>query len=564
MAPPLNQIHLRTGTMALSFLKRPSGFLAAWDLKPTGAVAQYARYCGPEPGTAQTGVAPVYAVVPNGASYDCAAAQFLSDPLRKQDIPAQTWRIGFAAKLANAGVNYTWRGRAALYVVNGRTGGIRATIFNLDNVGSGARTATTERTCFAAAMSGAAASVFAGDYLVLELGLRVSNAAGALAPQITVYSDGSAPISSDNVATTNAQSVLYSVAELALSLPTAGEQPQPSLTWQQAVRAFKDHYAERTDRIYKWDGNGPLAHLFDFLGEALKVYGYDQLDRARREFNPLTTVELLPAWEAILGISQTRSAQRGKTVEQRRKTVLARLREIGPLTPYNLAGIFAQLAEYAAGAAPSVYELDRVDQDTHSTAWSDTYTGGVSIPSDTAFQASNLVVQSPVLLDGGLVSDAGVCVTLSLNNSSTEGLRFRLWGPDFTYADWGGADFPLPSGLSTTLKLRSTAHVGRAIHGSWQLYCYRVVGAPLVKLNGWSLYTLGKGHGGWGQGKFNWSVYLDDQHHSVDQRDIDSTLARVSQSYARGFCVYSARAVPGEIAASGLHVHRPGRFLPGA
>lgn len=545
----VQRIHAHLSTAALSIIRKPAGALGVWTQQNAIYAGAGARYGGPDAGAAQTQAQPVFAAIPNAATHAILVAQILGDPLREQAIAAGSWVVGFAAQLANAGASFVWEGRAALFVVNGITGQRRATVFDTTTIGSTARTSTGERTCLAT-VTGAAALARTGDYLCLEFGLAVTNSAAALAPQAAVFADGTGPITSDDVAATSARTVLEAPAELRLSLPQAGEPARPTLTQAQAVKLLKEHFPPDSDTLYDWDASDALVHkVFEALGDFLKVYGYDQMDRLFRELSPLTCVEQLPAWESLLGISLSQAALRVRSAEQRRQAVLARLREMGPLTVYNLAAIFAQLAGYAPGTVPEVDEFSRTDL---LNANVQAHVVSATIPVDTGFGPSNLISHSPVLLDGGVVTDAGALIIANLTNTNSEGVRFRLTGPDFVTAEWEGGP-----NLSTNVYLRSPAHAGRSVHGRWTLNAYRIAGAPSVGLNLWSLFVLGKHFGGRGQQKFNWSVYLDAAHQRVDRRDLQSTLDRITQSYAQGWVVNRRYSRPGA-------GNRPGRFLPGA
>lgn len=536
-------------TTALSFTRKPVGALGAWEQASAVYSAQGARYVGPQAGGAQVQAAPRLNSIPNGATHRLLLAQFVSDPLRAVLVPAATWNVAFAAQLANAAGTFVWQGSASLFVLNGTTGQRRATIFDTTKVGSGGRTVTSEYACLDAIV-GQAAQVRTGDCLVLELGIAVTNTAAALAPQASLFAGGTIPITADNVAASSAQAVLESPLDLLLSLPTAGEPPTASVTHADAVRLVKESFPPRAGSLYDWDSSDALVHkVFEALGDVLKIYGYDQSDRLFREVNPLTTVELLPQWEALLGITLSEAVLRTRPVQTRRQTVLARLREMGPLTTHNLAAIFGQLAGYVPPAAPEVIELSRADMEARNV-FSDI---GGPIPTDTGFGSGNFVRITPTLLDGGVVWDAGVLVTLNLSAPLSENLHVQLESPDFTPATWAGGP-----NLAATLKLRSAAHAGKALHGKWMLSVYRDVGSPPVTLLSWSLYVLGKTWGGRGGAKHVWSVYLDPAHQAVDRRDIDSTLDRITQSYAQGFVVFDKTSIPG------TNTHRAGRFIPGA
>jgi len=547
--PTLQRIYPRLNTNALSFVRRTAGALGAWTQTSAVYSGQGARYAGLDQGAAQVGAVPAFNAVANGAIDTLLIAQVLTDPLREQLIAAGTWNVGFAARLANAGATYTWEGRAALFVVNGLTGARRATIFDITAIGGGSRTSTGERTVLGS-VAGAAAQVRVGDFLCLEFGIAVTNSAASLVPQASVFADGTAPITSDDVAATSALSVLESPQVLYLSLPQAGEQPSASVNHAQAVKLLKDCYPPDSGGLYDWDNpDAIVCKLFEAWGDVIKLYGYDQADRLFREISPLTCVELLPTWEALLGITLSDTAARTRSIAQRRAQVIARLREKGPLTLFNLAGIFVQLASYAAGTRPDVLELSYSDMRA-ANVYSDTVSAAV--PTGTGFDGTNLVRYTPTLLDGGAVWGTGAQVTLNLSGATSAGLRIRLTGPDLTVADWeGGPD------LASMVVLRSPAHAGKAIHGPWKLNIYRPAGSPAVDLESWQLYVLGKNFGGRAQAKFNWAVFLDAAHQSVDRRDIQSTLDRITQSYAQSFCLTSLTSEPG----TGM---RAGRFVTGA
>ncbi|TXH42068.1 MAG: DUF2313 domain-containing protein [Desulfurellales bacterium] len=546
----IQRIFPRLNTAALSFIRRPPGGFGLWDQTSAVYSAQGARYVGPSQGTAQTQAVPSFSAIPNGATHALLIVQVLSDPLRQTFIAAGDWNVGFAAQLANAGAMFTWRGKAGLYVVNGLTGERRATIFETTNIGSGARTVTTERTCFAT-IAGQGVQVRTADFLCLELGIAVTNGAAALAPQASIFAEGATPITVDNAATASALTALESPQELLLSLPQAGEPPTASVDHADAVALVKEAWPPDSDTLYDWDNPEAHAHkLFEAFGDFIKLYGYDQSDRLFREINPLTMVELIPVWEAALGITLSDTALRIRSVDQRRQAVIARLREVGPLTLFNVAAIFGQLAGYVAGTTPELFELGRTAQ---KAANEYVQAVGVAVPTGTTFDATNLIRITPTLLDGGIVWDAGALVVLTFNAALTERLHIQLTGPDFTVAAWTGGP-----NLEETIYLRSPVHARRPVHGNWVLNIYREVGAPAVTLLEWRLYTLGRHWGGRGQGKFIWSVYLDPAHQEVDRRDIDGTLNRITQSYAQGFVIYDKTSIPGSLN------HRPGRFIPGS
>jgi hypothetical protein len=322
------------------------------------------------------------------------------------------------------------------------------------------------------------------------------------------------------------------------------------VTHKEAVAILKEAWPPRSGSLYDWDNSESLiARLFEAFGDIVKLYGYDQSDRLFRELNPLTMVELIPSWEQLLGITLSSSAQQ-LSITQRRNAILSRLRELGPLTDFNLAAIFARLAGYVPPAAPEV-----IYQTPNDLANVNTYKHGHggAIPTGTGFDGTNLILISPTLLDGGHLWDAGSTIFLFLSAAQSEHLHIRLTGPSGMFVEWDGGP-----NLDSVVVLRSPKLAGQSVHGNWTLNVYRDVGSPAVTLSDWWLYALGKGWGGRSSARFIWSVYLDAMHQAVDRRDIESTLDRINFSYTEGFCIFSKTSIPG------TNTHRAGRFIPGA
>lgn len=545
----------RLGVPALSFLFRPQGYIAAWELV-SGYAGTEARYLGPDAGAAQQEIRPVFGAVPDGAgnARDLGVVQLLSDPLAKQEIAAGTWRLAVAARLANAGATYTWQGKAALHLLHGATGERRATLFNLRGIGSSGRDLADERTCFQASISGLACTVFGGDYLCLELGMEVVNTTGAgVVPQASVYADGTTPISADAAATADAKPMLVAPHALRLSLPEAGEQPFASVSLPEAVELVKRAWPP--DCQNDWGPTDSPDHEWIlWQAELLKRYGWDIVDLLERETDPRRCVLTLPDWEAVLGISTTRAAQDGRTVRQRQDVVLGRLRESGPSTLFNIAAAVGPMAGFSDPSQVPLLEVDFADLFS-SNQWSETLPAGAgTVPDGVAFGGGNLIRRTPVLLDGGEVWPAGALLILGLQDPITSQLHVRLQGPDFTVKAWTGG----PDNLTDTLYLRSADFAGKAMHGAWQLNLFKEVGAGANTLLYWSLYVMGARHGGRAQDKFRWALFLDANHQAGDERAIQSLLSRVRHGG------HNVRLIYSDTSLSGTQHHRPGRFIPGA
>lgn len=533
---------------ALSFVRKPVGALGLWDQVSSVYSSSGARYAGPRQGGAQFQAVPRFNAIANGAIKSLMLVQFITDPMRKQFVAAGSWLVSFAAQLSNASATYTWGGKAALFVLGGTSGKRTATVFDVTAVGTAGRTSTAELTCLAS-IAGNSVQLFAGDSLCLEFGIEVVNTGASAVPLASLFADGTGPLTTDAAAASNAASVIEAPVDLLLSLPQAGEQPNASVTQKGAVSIVKEAWPTRSDSLYDWDNSLAIVHkYFEALGDVAKLYVFDQSDRLFRELNPLTTVELLPAWEALLRIVVTGAAL--NDIPRRRDNVLARLRETGPLTVFNLAAIFARLGGYVTPSVPEV-----IFQSPDDLAGANTYkdTRGGAIPTGTGFDGTNLIFTTPTLLDGGKVWDAGVTLYLFLSAVRSEAVRIRLTSPSGVSVDWEGGP-----NLDGVIVLRSPAQAGGPIHGNWTLSLYRLVGSPAVSLTSWWLYTLGKGFGGRASARFRWEVYLDAAHQTVSRRDIETTIDRINLSYTEGFCVFDKTSIPG------IPTHRAGRFLPGS
>jgi hypothetical protein len=158
-----------------------------------------------------------WSVVLDTASARLGHAQFLTAGLAGQTISAANWTVGFALKLSNAAAGFTWSGRAALILVNGSTGATRTMIADVGLIGAGGSSSTAELTVYSTTFAGASATVTAGDYVALELGISVSNNSGGdITPNSTLYTSGTTTISSDNAATADAKSFVTPPAALTL------------------------------------------------------------------------------------------------------------------------------------------------------------------------------------------------------------------------------------------------------------------------------------------------------------------------------------------------------------
>lgn len=550
------RLHLRAGLPALSFLVPPSGYLSAWAVQIASFAGRSARYLGPPVGAAQVGtVAPVPAV-PANASRVVGLCQFLSDPFAARTIPVGTWGVGFAMRVANAGAELAWSPRAALYVVNGLTGERRATIFNVSAVGAVNRTTSDETSCVAS-IQGAAAEVFPGDYLCLEVGASFRNSGAApTSPQAQVFADGATALGADAQTVTDARALLAAPLELEGSLPEWGEQPSPAVSYEGAVELLKAHFPPN----HPFDFDDPVsadAELVAALGQVLHVFGYQVVDLLLRELDPRTATQRLEDLEGANGILYSTASALDVPLAQRRAAVLSCLRLSGGTTLFNVAAAISAAAGYGPMTYPEVLELPLAASEAadYSAAV------GRAVPE----RPAALDLYTPQLLDGGMVSEAGVRVKLVFASATVEQVSAELRGPDFAVARRFSVG---PDGLSSTVILRWASFRGAAVHGQWRLRLSRSVASAAATLVSWSLHALGAAAvppidlatppvgGGLARQRFVWAVFVDlAKLAQVDPRVLRRLLTRVTQAHCKSYLVFGKDSIPGK------PYHTPGCFV---
>lgn len=555
----------RLSLAALSFLRRPSGYLGGWEQQAVAYAGRGARYMGIVSGPAQKQATTTWASIANGATAHLACAQFLSDPLVRQTVEAGDWIIAMGGQVANAVANYFWWGDVGLFVIDGRTGQKRATIINhLQTVGT-SRVLTTERTA-RQTIAGLAFEIFTGDYLCLELGIAILNNTGAArTPTASLYADGATPILIDNAATADAQTIITAPTTFTLSLPQPGEPPDPSVTSAESVQLMRSALPPNTDHDFD-DTSSPDYQLLSWMGESFKRFGHDVVDLLVRELDPRKAVLKLADMRAVFGITQD-----PPSLPEQRALVLARYREYGG--PTSLFGVAAAVGVVLGYDDPSQLEIMQISAAQLETALIYQPRANLPIPEDTDFGATNLIIRTPFVMDGGAIWDAGVKVKASLDAVAGKQVHIRLVGPDGTTKSWS----PI------TRWQEVTAHVlygkefsGKAVHGNWTLYAWREVGSPAVTLEDLFLYIAGAPrayvgldtplplgppqpaavpnvvrNAGLGRHKFWWGVYADPSKLSAktaaDFGAARQALGRLRHGYQKADLILSKEPIPTDV-----------------
>lgn len=199
----------------------PSALLSTWEASTGAQFGASARSLRDSSGAATSTYTETAGSIAIGDPCDQACLQAISAPLAAQSIGAGDWTVGFAARFAASGTGYGWRGRAALHLVNGSTGAIRTTIFALQTIGGDKTAITAYRTAYSATVAGSAATVTAGDYLALEVGVQTYTTVGSGFPDIDVRVGNTTAISSDNASNSTPQSFISAPAALDVAGPGA-------------------------------------------------------------------------------------------------------------------------------------------------------------------------------------------------------------------------------------------------------------------------------------------------------------------------------------------------------
>lgn len=481
-------MYLRLGLGMDSYVGRPLALQGPWAQAQDTAVLSFARYMGPLPGgPGQIGSTRVFAAIPDATTQYLALGQFVSDPLEQQAIPAGGWRVAFALRLANAAVGFTWRGRCALYVLDGARGTRRATVFSVNAIGSGLTNTNTELTVLYDNTSGLACNALPGDVLALELGMEIENTSGgAVVPLASLFADGEDPILVLFGAATSPQSLLQAPVPLVRTLPTPHEQPDASVTEPQARELCLQAWPPGTFHEFGEPAPGqrraPDAELMDWFALLWKRFFWDLVDILRREMDPGRAVLKLSDWRDLYQIVSNPSRR-----EDLAALVLARLREFGQ--GCTLYGVAASLGTILGYADPTQIEILQLSPSQLRAAVQYVFPlpGPVAIPAAASF-AGALQLLTPHLYDGGAVWSSGTWLSLVFSVAAGKRIHVRLTAPDGQSKTWS----PITQTHEvTTAVLYGVELAGRPVHGNWLLEVYREMGAPALDLIGSVLYAPG-------------------------------------------------------------------------
>jgi len=287
-------------------------------------------------------------------------------------------------------------------------------------------------------------------------------------------------------------------------------------------------------QLYDWyTPASKVSRFLDGLAEAVKTFGYDVVDRLRREINPATAIEKLADWEEALGISASFTARNG-TVAQRQAGVVGKLREFGAFTLGNTRAIVAPLLGYVDPGKLILVETDRAkmraahtytDPTQHPLFWF--VFGMVSVP------------------DGGWVSSAGAQLTLQFQAPPVP-FSVYLYSPSGPFKSWSPSDLG-PSRARYVLYAPELA--GKPCNGTWTLFLVASSFANTSVLASWSLFVEGAGPHGLSGDLCSWGAYLDPQLAGkngtpADREGAHVAIARIEHAHTDGVLLLSLLAIP--------------------
>jgi hypothetical protein len=324
-----------------------------------------------------------------------------------------------------------------------------------------------------------------------------------------------------------------------------------ALTITDAVSILRQYFPP--GRLYSWwDTSSYIYKLLYATAATVKQFGFDLVDDLRTEVNPATAVDNLARNEGVLGISETLVATSGTTA-QRQNAVVAKLRESGGLTKYNVRSIVAPILGYADPSTLEVIECDR-----SALRLKHSYAVGVDVSLPTA---TTTRVDLFVHYDGGVVSSAGAQLNLVFDTNDLSTFEVTLTAPNGATKTWD-------RGWSTSpLVLYGKEFAGVPIQGRWRLDITHTAGSTKTLYTASTLHVEGVGREQETAGAvFSWAVFADPD--LVGGSGVDEDLAsahkavrRIRHAHHDANLVISKTPRPG--VSSGQYAAIPGRCIPG-
>jgi uncharacterized protein YmfQ (DUF2313 family) len=324
-----------------------------------------------------------------------------------------------------------------------------------------------------------------------------------------------------------------------------------ALTITDVVSVLRQYFPP--GRLYDWFNTGSYIYKLLYATAAtVKQFGFDLVDDLRTEVNPATAVDNLARNEGVLGISETLVATSGTTA-QRQNAVVAKLRESGGLTKYNVRSIVAPILGYADPSALEVIECDR-----SALRLAHSYAVGIDVSLPTATTTS---VYIDVRYDGGVVSSSGAQLNLVFDTNSLSTFDITLTAPDGTAKSW-------TKGWSASpLVLYGKEFAGARIQGRWRLDITHTTGSTQTLYTASTLHVEGVDREQETAGAvFSWGVFADStlvggSGVDEDMGSAHKAVRRIKHAHHEANLILSKEPYPDT--ATGANACIPDRFIPG-
>ena len=322
---------------------------------------------------------------------------------------------------------------------------------------------------------------------------------------------------------------------------------RPSLattTLEQARTSLKSHFPPGASDLYDWDNpDTDIYRLTLAAAQYLKQFGYDYVDLLQlQEFSPATAVLKLPDWEAALGISYGSASPANQWTATRQNAVVSKLREGGACTLANIRAAIEPLLGYSTA---NVGTLQVIETNRAALTAAHTYTNATGA----TIGAVGNAVQTVTVADDGVISAAGVQVTVTLTTAAVSLVSFVLLGPAGSAgqvsASWSAGYLGNGAASNSTYTLYLPSAAGKAINGVWNFTVQ--AGSAAVTLVNWAVIVEGAGrdsagNDGLGASIFEWGVMAEPpKANSPDYIGARRALARMQPAYSKAKLLFQTQ-----------------------
>jgi hypothetical protein len=260
--------------------------------------------------------------------------------------------------------------------------------------------------------------------------------------------------------------------------------------------------------------------ILQAFADTIASTAVDAAERVRQDNNPLSCgTSKIGDWEADLNQSTSRTALSG-TISQRRRAVVARLRENGPPTVALIQAVIGPLLDYADPSQLTVLECSRSALTAaHTYPW----TGSSN------YSLGTTVIVYWFVRDDALVSPTGCWIDVMVNTTNLASLAVNITTPNGTFFLMipklrGGAS-------ASTARIYCSAAAGMPIYGIWKAEFYTTAYFDSGTITSANLFIEGFGrditrHDGLSAAIYQWAVMYEASK-SNGNPDFDAARAAI-------------------------------------